>query len=69
MIMKILEVLDKHLVLTEEIEMACEFGQSLANYKKYQYKIAKTFFESLLKISIKYQSPGNHALLPSVLEK
>ena len=60
MMMKILEVLDKHLVLSEEIEMAREFG--LANYKKYQYRIAKTFFESLLEISIKHQSPGNHAL-------
>ncbi|XP_065920020.1 uncharacterized protein [Dysidea avara] len=62
MMMKILEVLDKHLVLSEEIEMAREFGQGLANYKKYQYRIAKTFFESLLEISIKHQSPGNHAL-------
>ena len=62
MMMKILEVLDKHLVLSEEIEMAREFGQGLSNYKKYQYRIAKTFFESLLEISIKHQSPGNHAL-------
>ena len=60
--MKILEVLDKHLVLSEEIEMAFEFGQGLANYKKYQHRIAKTFFESLLEMSIKHQSPGNHAL-------
>ena len=60
--MKILGVLDKQLVLSEEIEMAREFGQGLANYKKYQYRIAKTFFESLLEISIKHQSPGNHGL-------
>jgi len=59
MMMKILEVLDKHLVLSEEIEMAREFGQGLASYMKYQYRIAKTFFE---KISIKHQSTGNHAL-------
>ena len=60
--MKILEVLDKHLVLSKEIEMAREFGQGLANFKRYHYRVAKTFFESLLDISFKHQSPGNHAL-------
>jgi len=59
MMMKILEVLDKYLVLREEIEMACEFTQGLANYKKISIQ---TFFESLLEIPIKHQSPGNHAL-------
>jgi len=38
MMMNILEVLDKHLVLSKEIEMAYKFGQGLANYKKYQCK-------------------------------
>ena len=43
MIMKVLEILDKYLVLSEEIEIhvAHEFGQGLANYKKYQYRKAK----------------------------
>ncbi|XP_065893671.1 tetratricopeptide repeat protein 28-like isoform X2 [Dysidea avara] len=59
---KILEVLDRHLVLSEEIEMAREFGQGLSHYSKYQYRIAKTFFESLLELSVKYQSAGNHSL-------
>ena len=48
MLMKILETLGKHLVLSKEIEMVREFGQGLANYKKYQYRIAKTFFENFL---------------------
>ena len=59
---KILEVLDRHLVLSEDIEMAREFGQGLAHYSKYQYRIAKTFFESLLELSVKHQSAGNHSL-------
>ena len=49
-------------MLSEEIEMAHEFGQDLAKYKKYQYRIAKTVFESLLEISIKHQSLGNHSM-------
>ncbi|XP_065893673.1 tetratricopeptide repeat protein 28-like [Dysidea avara] len=62
MMIKSLEVLDRHLVLSEEIEMAREFGQGLAHFKKYQCNIAKKFFNNLLEISVKHQSAGDHAL-------
>ena len=38
MMLKVLEILDKHLVLPEDIDMAIEFGQGLANYKNLHYR-------------------------------
>ena len=59
---KVLEILDKHLVLPDDIDMAKEFGQGLANYKNLHYKAAKTCFTALFEKSINYHSPGNQAL-------
>ena len=59
---KVLEILDKHLVLPDDIDMAKEFGQGLANYKNLHYKAAKTCFTALFEKSINYHSSGNQAL-------
>ena len=45
--LRILEILDKHLVLPEDIDMAKEFGQGLANYKNLHYRAAKPCFNAL----------------------
>ena len=47
MMLKVLEILDKHLVLPEDIDMAKEFGQGLANYKNLHYRAAKPCFNAL----------------------
>ena len=60
--MKVLETLDKHLVLPDDIDMAKEFGQGLANYKNKDYRAAKTCFTALFEKSSNYHSPGNQAL-------
>ena len=59
---KVLEILDKHLVLPEDIDMAKEFGQGLANYKNLHYKAAKSCFTALFEKSNNYRSSGNQAL-------
>ena len=59
---KVLEILDKHLVLPEDIDMAKEFGQGLANYKNLHYKAAKSCFTALFEKSNNYRSLGNQAL-------
>ena len=59
---KLLEILDKHLVLPEDIDMAREFGQGLANYKNLHYRAAKACFNALFEKSVNYGSPGNQAV-------
>ena len=59
---KLLEILDKHLVLPEDIDMAREFGQGLAYYKSQRYRAAKPFFDALYKKSVQYSSLSNQAL-------
>ena len=59
---EVLEILDEHLVLPEDIDMAKEFGQGLANYKNLHYKAAKSCFTALFEKSNNYRSPGNQAL-------
>ena len=59
---KVLEILDKHLVLPEDIDMAREFGQGLAYYKSQRYRAAKPFFDTLHKKSVHYSSLSNQAL-------
>ena len=62
---KVLEILDKHLVLPEDIDMARKFGQGLANYKNLvnlRYKAAKPCFNALLEKLVNYCSLGNQAL-------
>ena len=59
---KVLEVLDKHLVLPDDIDMAKEFGQGLANYKNLHYRAAKPCFNALLEKSVNYHSPSNQAV-------
>jgi len=54
-------MLDKHLVLPEDIDMVKKFGQGLANYKNLHYRTAKLYFNALLEKSINYHSPGNQA--------
>ena len=60
--MRVLEILDKHLVLPEDIDMAKEFGQGLANYKNLRYRAAKPCFNALFEKSVNYHSSGNQAL-------
>ena len=43
MMIKILEVLDRHLMLSDEIAMAREFGQGLAHFKKYHAHERNTY--------------------------
>ena len=62
MMLKVLEILDKHLVLPEDIDMAKEFGQGLANYKNLHYRAAKPCFNALFEKSVNYHSSGNQAL-------
>ena len=60
--LKVLEILDKHLVLPDDIDMAKEFGQGLANYKSSYYRAAKPCFNALFEKSLSYCNPGNQAL-------
>ena len=62
MMLKVLEILDKHWVLPEDIDMAKEFGQGLANYKNLRYRAAKPCFNALFEKSVNYHSSGNQAL-------
>ena len=62
MMLKVLEILDKHSVLPEDIDMAKEFGQGLANYKNLHYRAAKPCFNALFEKSVNYHSSGNQAL-------
>ena len=62
MMLKVLEILDKHLVLPEDIVMAKEFGQGLANYKNLHYGAAKPCFNAIFEKSVNYHSSGNQAL-------
>ena len=59
---KVLEILDKHLVLPDDINMAKEFGQGLANYKNLHYRAAKPCFNALFEKSINCCTPGNQAV-------
>ena len=59
---KVLEILDKHLVLSEDIDMAREFGQGLTYYKSQRYRTAKPFFDALCKKSEHYNCLSNQAL-------
>ena len=60
--LKVLEILDKHLILPEDIDMAKEFEQGLAHYKNLHYRAAKPCFNALFEKSINYGSSGNQAL-------
>ena len=59
---KLLEVLDIHLVLPQDIEMAGMYGEGLANYKNLHYRAAKPYFNALFEKSINCRSPGNQAV-------
>ena len=59
---RLLEILDKHLVLPEDIDLAKEFGQGIAHYKNLHYRSAKPCFNALFEKSVNYGSSGNHAL-------
>ena len=61
-IIKLLGILDKHLMLPEDIDMAKEFGQGLANYKNLHYRAAKPCFNALFEKSVNYHGSGNQAL-------
>ena len=60
--LKVLEILDKHLILPEDIDLAKEFGQGLAHYKGLHYRVAKPCFNALFEKSVNYGSSGNQAL-------
>ena len=59
---RLLEILDKHLVLPKDIDLAKEFGQGLVHYKNLHYRSAKPCFNALFEKSINYGSSGNQAL-------
>ena len=59
---RLLEILDKHLMVPEDIDMAKEFGLGLANYKNLHYRAAKPCFNALFEKSVNYHSSGNQAL-------
>ena len=59
---KALQILDKHLILPNNISMAKEFGQGLANFKNLHYRAAKTCFTALFEEAVKYNSTGDQAL-------
>ena len=40
--LKVLEILDKHLVLPQDIDLAKEFGQGLANYLHEHQRLCNT---------------------------
>ena len=58
----VLEILDKHLILPQDIDMAKAFGQGLAYYKNLDNIAAERYFTTLLEQSIYFRSPGNRAL-------
>ena len=59
---KALQILDKHLILPNNISMAKEFGQGLANFKNLHYRAAKTCFTALFEEAVKHNSTGDQAL-------
>ena len=59
---KLLEILDKHLMLPEDIDITKEFRQGLASYKNLHYRAAKPCFNALFEKSVNYHSSGNQAL-------
>ena len=59
---KVLEILDKLLLLPSDIEMAKEFGQGLANYKNLHYRAAKLCFTTLFEKARYYHSSGDQAV-------
>ena len=60
--LQVLGVLDLHLVLPAECDMAKEFGCGLANQRLGKWKNAKTFFNSLMELASSFSSTGNNAL-------
>ena len=59
---KVLEILDKHLLLPDEVDMAKEFGQGLANFKNLHYRAAKPCFTALFEKASNHHSTGDQAL-------
>ena len=59
---KVLEILDKHLLLLDEVDMAKEFGQGLANFKNLHYRAAKPCFTALFEKATNHHSTGDQAL-------
>ena len=59
---KALQILEKHLILPNNISMAKEFGQGLANFKNLHYRAAKTCFIALFEEAVKHNSTGDQAL-------
>ena len=59
---KVLEILDKHLLLPDEADMAKEFGQGLANFKNLHYRTARPCFTALFEKATNHHSTGDQAL-------
>ena len=59
---KVLEILDKHLLLPNDIDRAKEFGQGLANYKNLHYRAARPCFTALFEKATNHHSTGDQAL-------
>ena len=52
--LKVLEIVDEHLILPEDIDMVKEFEQGLAHYKSLHYRAAKPCFNALFEKSTNY---------------
>ena len=58
----VLGVLDLHLMLPADYQMAKEFGCGLASKKLGKYKNARNYFTSLMKLASSFDSNGNYGL-------
>ena len=59
---EVLEILSKHSFLSDEVNMAKEFGQGLANFKNLHYRAAKPCFTALFEKASNHHSTGDQAL-------
>ena len=60
--LQVLSVLDLHLMLPDDYQMAKEFGCGLASKGLGKYKNARNYFTSLMKLASSFDSNGNYAL-------
>ena len=58
----VLQVLDLHLMLPDNYQMAKEFGCGLASKSLGKYKNARNYFTSLMKLASSFNSNSNYAL-------
>ena len=64
---KVLDVLDLHLVLPPDYQMAKEYGHGVANQKLGKHKKAKGYFNSFLELTSSLNSDSNYSLASQCL--